>query len=90
MNVRVGLKRLGLKSLREYYKTPHWAALVREMRKKRCDRCGRACGRLALHHKTYLRLGAEAPEDLETLGDPCHRAEHGLPPRRGRGRKKGR
>ena len=41
-------------------------------RGRRCERCKRRVWPLALHHKTYDRLGCEADEDLELLCDSCH------------------
>ena len=32
--------------------------------------------RLDVHHKTYARLGCEAPEDLEVLCRACHDERH--------------
>jgi hypothetical protein len=32
---------------------------------------------LDVHHRSYARLGAELPADLEVLCRPCHGAEHG-------------
>lgn len=85
--VKIGLGYLGMESLRQYYLSPHWRELCRNWRKKACEHCG-ARGRLQLHHKTYRNLGRERRVDVETLCDACHRAEHGLPPRRRRGRKR--
>jgi 5-methylcytosine-specific restriction endonuclease McrA len=82
-----GLRQLGLSSLSEYYKTSCWRSLRAAWRKSYCERCGQR-GRVSLHHRTYARLGRERREDLETLCDACHRAEHGLPPRRRRGSRK--
>lgn len=41
----------------------------------KCERCG-STWRLTAHHKTYDRLGAELPEDLEVLCGACHINEH--------------
>jgi hypothetical protein len=38
-------------------------------------RCGQTRG-LQVHHKTYERLGREAPQDVFVLCDACHEAEH--------------
>lgn len=37
-----------------------------------CQRCGRRDLPLALHHKTYQRLGSERDEDLELVCEACH------------------
>lgn len=41
----------------------------------RCDRCGRKRD-LNVHHRSYERLGAEWPDDLEVLCADCHEGEH--------------
>lgn len=41
----------------------------------RCDRC-RGKRDLQVHHRTYERLGAELPADLEVLCENCHREHH--------------
>ncbi|WP_158809557.1 HNH endonuclease signature motif containing protein [Beijerinckia sp. L45] len=41
---------------------------------RRCRLCfkGGAGATLTVHHRTYARLGAEAPGDLTCLCEPCH------------------
>lgn len=76
-------------SYRLYLRSEHWAVVRQETLRAadfRCARCGR--GRsvvLDVHHRTYERIGAEQPGDLEVLCRPCHGAEHGKnpDPRRG-------
>ena len=41
-----------------------------------CQHFGSFYGDLQIHHVTYIRLGAELLEDLLTLCDDCHKAEH--------------
>lgn len=41
----------------------------------RCHQCG-ARRDLQVHHRTYERLGAESPEDLEVLCANCHEGAH--------------
>jgi 5-methylcytosine-specific restriction endonuclease McrA len=51
-----------------------WATMKRNLIRLRGDRC-QHCGRrvpLQLHHKNYVRLGAELPSDLELLCAGCH------------------
>jgi len=51
-----------------------WYALkcrLIEERGAQCERCGRNLP-LALHHKTYERLGDELPSDVELLCHECH------------------
>jgi 5-methylcytosine-specific restriction endonuclease McrA len=43
----------------------------------RCEECGAPWG-LQVHHKTYERLGSEAPEDMICLCRDCHRKLHGI------------
>lgn len=35
-------------------------------------------GSLQVHHRTYERLGAELPGDLQVLCPECHRSVHGI------------
>lgn len=71
-------------SYRMYLRSGHWAVVRQETLRAadfRCARCGR--GRsvvLDVHHRTYERIGAEQPGDLEVLCRPCHGAEHGIEP----------
>lgn len=62
----------------EYLETPHWQqkraeALARSGGK--CSQCG-ATENLDVHHKTYVRLGAEELADLVVLCRDCHFAKH--------------
>jgi hypothetical protein len=51
-------------------------AVVME-RGARCEECGRVdAAILQLHHLTYVRLGAEWPEDVRLLCVVCHWREH--------------
>jgi hypothetical protein len=57
-----------------YLKSPEWAtkrmaALARAG--GNCERC--AAPAREVHHRTYERVGAERPEDLQALCAPCHR-----------------
>jgi 5-methylcytosine-specific restriction endonuclease McrA len=73
---------------RLYLRSEHWAT-TRDTALKaasyRCARCGAVRSRsvrLNVHHRTYERLGAEQPGDLEVLCRTCHEGEHGIPPAR--------
>lgn len=64
-----------------YLKSDHWqrvraSALLRA--KHRCESCG-SKKRLDVHHLTYRRLGAEAPDDLRVLCRPCRESVHAVP-----------
>lgn len=66
------------KKYAEYLQTLHWrrtrnAALMRAG--YACEDCGKRTG-LQVHHLTYARIGAERPEDLCVLCDPCHGDAH--------------
>jgi 5-methylcytosine-specific restriction endonuclease McrA len=52
----------------------HWRALKKRLRPKdnACARCGKIGYELALHHKTYVRLGHERDDDVEFLCPWCH------------------
>lgn len=61
-----------------YIKSPQWKQRAAAMVVRagfRCQRCGSPRD-LNVHHKTYIRLGEELPEDLEVLCRRCHRKEH--------------
>jgi 5-methylcytosine-specific restriction endonuclease McrA len=46
----------------------------------KCERCGKAYKKLAVHHKTYANVRNERPEDLEVLCFACHaRITHSQP-----------
>lgn len=61
-----------------YMQTEHWK-LLRDFALRRtghsCEECG-THRRLAVHHKTYERLGRESPRDLKVLCKECHRDAH--------------
>ena len=63
---------------RAYLRTSHWF----RVRTLALDRSGRQCAlcpstmRLEVHHKTYVRRGFEAPEDVVVLCDSCHTRHH--------------
>lgn len=62
----------------DYLMTDHW----RQVRGYALYRAGRAChlcastDNLNVHHRTYERLGCEAPEDLTVLCRDCHAKFH--------------
>lgn len=58
--------------------SPAWEARKRRYFRrhpKRCRRCGTE-GRIALHHRTYVRLTVELDADLVPLCEPCHSDLH--------------
>ena len=63
---------------RRYLRTEGW----KERRKVALDRAGGFCedcgarGNLDVHHRTYVRKGAERPEDLVALCRECHDERH--------------
>lgn len=61
-----------------YRQSDHWkevSAAARARAKNKCQRCG-STKQIEVHHRTYARLGAELPEDLEVLCRDCHRKVH--------------
>lgn len=44
-----------------------------------CENCGSMKGPIDAHHKTYVRLGNELPDDIVLLCRPCHNAKHEKP-----------
>lgn len=66
----------------EYLRTPEWRARRQEALKRaqyRCQLCNSPQPPLEAHHRTYERLGAEAPEDLFVLCKSCHQWHHRQP-----------
>lgn len=72
--------------MREYYQTPIWKILRKQVLMSRgytCEKCG-ACGKevggqatLQVHHKSYDNFGGdESLDDLECLCKDCHREQH--------------
>jgi DNA-directed RNA polymerase subunit RPC12/RpoP len=61
-----------------YLKSAAWKkfkASIFSTRGHRCERCGFDRMMLHLHHKTYVRLGREQPEDVKILCVSCHDLE---------------
>lgn len=60
------------------------SAAWRARRSSALERAGWACQlcsakrHLHVHHRTYARVGAEAPDDLTVLCSPCHARFHGV------------
>ena len=74
---------LGFKRYKDYLNSEHWRNVRRRYRESSLPqvcRCGAT--KVALHHKTYVRLGAEELSDLEPLCADCHRRAHGKKRRR--------
>lgn len=63
---------------RDYLQTPEWAdrrsGALRRAR-YRCQTCAEG-GKLHVHHRTYVRRGAEYSSDLIVLCADCHRLFH--------------
>lgn len=62
----------------EYIDSPEWRERVnhyKELAGRRCQECG-ATTRLTGHHRHYLNIGNEPPDDIEILCWPCHRKRH--------------
>ena len=61
-----------------YLRSDHWRA-VRTAALERADyRCA-VCNspeHLDVHHRTYVRIGAEAPDDVTVLCRDCHQTFH--------------
>lgn len=59
-----------------YLASPRWKekrAPIIDRASGHCERCGRACAALEVHHLTYERFGGnERPEDLQALCRGCH------------------
>lgn len=62
----------------EYLRSDRWRA-VREGALERAGHRCQVCNggdRLQVHHRTYVNLGAERPEDITVLCDDCHELYH--------------
>jgi len=64
--------------LRAYYDSEQWLATRQRILTERplCERCRSVASR-QIHHRTYVRLGHERPEDILALCRECHQAVHG-------------
>lgn len=63
---------------RQYIDSRAWKrkrAKVIAERGSKCEVCGATSG-IQVHHKTYKRLGREAPSDLQILCGGCHANSH--------------
>lgn len=60
-----------------YLQGDHWKKFREETIKerKKCEHCGTE-DNLIVHHKSYLNLGNEKPEDVLVLCDDCHKNIH--------------
>jgi hypothetical protein len=68
------------RNYREYIAGPYWRAKRIEVlaaRGAQCERCF-SDKQINVHHKSYVRLGKELPQDLLILCRNCHKAEHGI------------
>jgi 5-methylcytosine-specific restriction endonuclease McrA len=77
---------MNAKEYREVYlRSPHWLRVRRDALERaeyRCQVCN-ANKTLDVHHRTYERLGNEAPADLTVLCRRCHERFHDSLPRIG-------
>jgi hypothetical protein len=65
---------------KKYLKTEHWLELKKRMWSsnvpKVCFACGIGNCKLAIHHRTYTRIGREKISDLVFICDGCHKKIH--------------
>ena len=62
----------------DYIASPEWRERVTSYKAAAgwtCERCG-ATENLTGHHRHYLNLGNELPEDIEVLCWECHKGRH--------------
>ncbi|CAM2823704.1 HNH endonuclease [Brevundimonas diminuta] len=75
------LRSLGFASYHEYLRSPHWHDVRRRYwasklaKKACCAGCGAGTA-LALHHRTYKRIGQERLMDLILVCRSCHSDIH--------------
>lgn len=74
------IRELGFERYADYLASPHWEDVRQRFYAVNPRQC--ACGSkaVALHHRTYERLGAERLEDLEAVCRKCHRDRHQVVP----------
>ena len=75
-NTSIGYKS---KLYQSYLKTEYWQKVKRIMYHlagKSCEVCGDNDCKLAVHHRSYARIGMEEEIDLQLLCDTCHEAKH--------------
>lgn len=72
------LRELRTMSYRAYLQTPEWQETRRLALRRVYSRCQTCCGggQLNVHHRTYVRRGAEYARDLVVLCSPCHQLFH--------------
>ena len=61
------------------FHSPVWAEKRRACKERagwKCEDCGRSRLLLEAHHLTYEHFGAELPEELRCLCQPCHARRH--------------
>lgn len=76
--IRAGAESAPPPSYRAYLNSPHWRMVRNDALKRASYRCNRCQSKrdLQVHHRTYQRLGAELPGDLEVLCFQCHNGHH--------------
>ncbi len=79
--LRDGLRRLGLKSYREYLRSERWYETRTKYWKSALPQKCVVCydPNVELHHRTYQRLGRERLTDLLPLCSEHHNALHSQP-----------
>lgn len=63
----------------KHLRSPAWKRfrrLILARSNGNCEQCGLTAKPLCVHHRTYLRLGAELPEDVVALCKGCHDLAH--------------
>jgi len=68
---------------RTYLSSPRWATYAASVRRAwnyRCAINASHTGPIEVHHRTYARVGNEAPYDCIPLCDACHERFHHLLP----------
>jgi hypothetical protein len=64
---------------KEYLKSEHWLRrrkIAYAKAKGACQVCNAKDKKLNVHHRTYERLGNEAPSDVIVLCEDCHKIFH--------------
>lgn len=73
--ISIGLK---WRTYKDYLSSAWWSQKAAEVKDRDGNRC-RICNsdkRIAVHHRTYERIGREKDEDVLTLCETCHSLFH--------------
>lgn len=76
--VYIQLRKLGFKTMKQYYASPLWEASKLRYRRSKCKQVCIVCDcpKVHIHHRRYANLGTEPITDLAPLCATCHGLVH--------------